>query len=162
MPFFLPKAPANIPESLYSFPLSETSSTYLVEFTEAYLTQFSPGNLLRGISHSSQTNGSSIHFNSSTISRSLLHSSPPFPTCSTISIETDQRVLRKVWTLLMERCERYNLLIVLAAAAGGSLLVVSGLIVMCKMEKHWSSRRGGDCPSGRARIFSGNCAMVLR
>jgi hypothetical protein len=50
----------------------------------------------------------------------------------------------------------------LAAADGGSLLVVSGLIVVCKMEKHWSSRRGGDCPSGRARIFRGNCAMVLK
>jgi hypothetical protein len=52
--------------------------------------------------------------------------------------------------LLMEWWERYNLLIMLAAADGGSLLVVSGLIVVCNLEKHWSSRRGGDCPSDRA------------
>jgi hypothetical protein len=30
------------------------------------------------------------------------------------------------------------------------------------MEKHWSSRRVGDCPSGRARILRGNCAILCR
>jgi len=79
-----------------------------------------------------------------------------------MSIKTVQRVQRKALTLLMERWERYNLLIMLAAADGRSLLVVSGFIVVCKMEKHWGSRRGGDCPSGWARIFRGNCAMVLK
>lgn len=78
MQFLLPKAPANTTESLYFFPLPESSPTYLIEFTEAYLTQFSPGNLLQGSSHPSQTTGSSIHFNSSAISRILFHSSPPF------------------------------------------------------------------------------------
>jgi hypothetical protein len=159
MPFFLPKVLGNNSGSLYFSPLPETSSNYFNESKGLYLTQFSPGNLLKGTSQPSQTTGSSIPLNSSTIASSFLNSSPPFSICFSISISTVQR---KVLTLLMERWERYNLLIMLAAADGGSLLVVSRLIVVCKMENHWSSRRGGDCPSGRARIFKGNRAMVLK